>query len=386
MSLSLDPLPPNWEVRKTEDGKLYYVDHGTKSTTWIRPSLKTFIVELSSKRERDQWNAIVHELQEARHFLFGPLSRGGMSSSGLWEAGVDEKRVHPEVALVTRSDISLEQLSKMDYTKLNKILVGFVPFSVISKNEFEHKLILPMGLQKLPGGAGSFGHWDTENVDISRMRLKKNLPGSVTNVLGRLAQKIVEKYPKVIMLTRFAAVNRKPEDAWTNFGLKLWEQQFPPGHFRLGWVEYYREEETEKNDDSILETIEELKKEKKILGRKLSLLGHQSTEAQELQSQVAQLKKQIKDLVTLHDESVIFVKEIKKLPVENFGPLEKQPTTYRHHSGGGAHIVNDTLIVTNQNKEVIFKIDAISSINPIKKLLAAGFLEHSLGALFCGWT
>lgn len=32
------PLPPGWEERKTPEGKSFYVDHTTKTTTWTRPS------------------------------------------------------------------------------------------------------------------------------------------------------------------------------------------------------------------------------------------------------------------------------------------------------------------------------------------------------------
>lgn len=31
------PLPPNWEVRQDYDGKIYYIDHTKKITTWIDP-------------------------------------------------------------------------------------------------------------------------------------------------------------------------------------------------------------------------------------------------------------------------------------------------------------------------------------------------------------
>ena len=31
-------LPPGWVERRTKDGRLYYVDHNTRSTTWTRPS------------------------------------------------------------------------------------------------------------------------------------------------------------------------------------------------------------------------------------------------------------------------------------------------------------------------------------------------------------
>jgi hypothetical protein len=31
-------LPPGWEERRTPDGKVFYVDHNTKSTSWTRPA------------------------------------------------------------------------------------------------------------------------------------------------------------------------------------------------------------------------------------------------------------------------------------------------------------------------------------------------------------
>ncbi len=32
-------LPEGWEARQTTDGRVYFVHHGTKSTTWVNPSL-----------------------------------------------------------------------------------------------------------------------------------------------------------------------------------------------------------------------------------------------------------------------------------------------------------------------------------------------------------
>lgn len=31
------PLPPNWTIRLTADGKKVFVDHANKITTWIDP-------------------------------------------------------------------------------------------------------------------------------------------------------------------------------------------------------------------------------------------------------------------------------------------------------------------------------------------------------------
>jgi hypothetical protein len=34
---SLAPLPPGWEQRATPDGRMYFVDHNTRQTTWVHP-------------------------------------------------------------------------------------------------------------------------------------------------------------------------------------------------------------------------------------------------------------------------------------------------------------------------------------------------------------
>uniref|UniRef100_A0AAY4DL75 Membrane-associated guanylate kinase, WW and PDZ domain-containing protein 3 n=1 Tax=Denticeps clupeoides TaxID=299321 RepID=A0AAY4DL75_9TELE len=36
---SLEPLPPNWEMAYTDTGMVYFIDHNTKSTTWLDPRL-----------------------------------------------------------------------------------------------------------------------------------------------------------------------------------------------------------------------------------------------------------------------------------------------------------------------------------------------------------
>uniref|UniRef100_A0A671MNU5 Membrane associated guanylate kinase, WW and PDZ domain containing 3b n=1 Tax=Sinocyclocheilus anshuiensis TaxID=1608454 RepID=A0A671MNU5_9TELE len=36
---SLEPLPCNWEMAYTETGMVYFIDHNTKSTTWLDPRL-----------------------------------------------------------------------------------------------------------------------------------------------------------------------------------------------------------------------------------------------------------------------------------------------------------------------------------------------------------
>lgn len=326
------PLPPKWNMKRAPSGQFYYIDHGTKTTTWTRPEYSTFVqIEvLDNELKQKQWNRVCKELRDHDGRIFGPRSRYGMSSSGLAYATVDERRINPEVAYITRRPTSLSELSKMNWLKLNSMLVGFVPYSVIRKGE-QPDLILPMGLQKLPNGNGSFGEWDGTAVDPKTGKFRTWLVGKIPNVLDTLVQKIIERHQRCVVLTRFASREGRPEKAWNNAGLRKWEKQFPAGHFRLGWRAYTRMEETLDSSD--------------VLVRK-----------------------------TLLEPDVL-------------GPEELKPATYDPREGGAA-IVDDTLIVTDASGKTILQLDNISDIPPINRLIGSqGNKFHTLlGCLMCGWT
>lgn len=36
----MGPLPPGWEAKRTADGKFYYLNHSTKTTSWEDPRLQ----------------------------------------------------------------------------------------------------------------------------------------------------------------------------------------------------------------------------------------------------------------------------------------------------------------------------------------------------------
>ncbi|KAM4572593.1 NEDD4-like E3 ubiquitin-protein ligase WWP2 isoform 2-T2 [Odontesthes bonariensis] len=91
------PLPPGWEKRVDQRGRFYYVDHNTRTTTWQRPTAE-------SVRSYQQWQSQRSQLQGAMHqfsqrFLYqpsgapvendplGPLPPG-------WEKRQDNGRVY----------------------------------------------------------------------------------------------------------------------------------------------------------------------------------------------------------------------------------------------------------------------------------------------------
>ncbi|KAF7711495.1 itchy E3 ubiquitin protein ligase a [Silurus meridionalis] len=64
-----DPLPPGWERRVDTMGRVYYVDHISRSTTWQRPTAE-------SVRNYEEWQSQQNQLQGAmqqfnQRFIFG---------------------------------------------------------------------------------------------------------------------------------------------------------------------------------------------------------------------------------------------------------------------------------------------------------------------------
>jgi E3 ubiquitin-protein ligase NEDD4 len=56
---SLGPLPQGWERRVDQLGRIYYVDHSTRSTTWTRPSTLP-----KNERRSDQRRVMAEEMRQ----------------------------------------------------------------------------------------------------------------------------------------------------------------------------------------------------------------------------------------------------------------------------------------------------------------------------------
>lgn len=52
--------PTSWERRVDDRGRIYYVDHNTRTTTWQRPTME-------SVRNFEQWQSQRSQLQGAMH-------------------------------------------------------------------------------------------------------------------------------------------------------------------------------------------------------------------------------------------------------------------------------------------------------------------------------
>ncbi|XP_058622897.1 NEDD4-like E3 ubiquitin-protein ligase WWP2 isoform X2 [Onychostoma macrolepis] len=91
------PLPPGWEKRVDQRGRFYYVDHNTRTTTWQRPTAE-------SVRNYEQWQSQRNQLQGAmqqfnQRYLYqssgGPVENDplGALPPG-WEKRQDNGRVY----------------------------------------------------------------------------------------------------------------------------------------------------------------------------------------------------------------------------------------------------------------------------------------------------
>uniref|UniRef100_A0AAQ4RVC1 HECT-type E3 ubiquitin transferase n=1 Tax=Gasterosteus aculeatus aculeatus TaxID=481459 RepID=A0AAQ4RVC1_GASAC len=81
-----EPLPPGWERRVDQVGRVYFVDHMTRTTTWQRPTMETV-------RNYEQWQHQRSQLQGAmqqfnQRFIFGEFDPLGPLPLG-WEKRTD---------------------------------------------------------------------------------------------------------------------------------------------------------------------------------------------------------------------------------------------------------------------------------------------------------
>ncbi|CAM9819599.1 unnamed protein product [Choristocarpus tenellus] len=81
-----EPLPSGWAEERDSDGRVYYVDHSTKTTTWTRPRFSPELFNPSSDQPRE----IDYPLGSSSSF-----SRGPSTFSSNTQTSVSEQRRNP---------------------------------------------------------------------------------------------------------------------------------------------------------------------------------------------------------------------------------------------------------------------------------------------------
>jgi E3 ubiquitin-protein ligase NEDD4 len=57
---NLGPLPSGWEMRLTSTGRVYFVDHNTKTTAWDDPRVPTNLDDSAPQYKRDYRRKVVY--------------------------------------------------------------------------------------------------------------------------------------------------------------------------------------------------------------------------------------------------------------------------------------------------------------------------------------
>lgn len=313
------------------------------------PSHATVIV-LDTPDKIQKWNAIVNRmLDKLVWYGYDAYNRiAGLGSAGLQFADVDKNRVNPEVALVVKSaSTTLDTLYEASESipQLMNELFAFVPYSCVFPQTpaSTHTLILPMGLQKTPGGYGFRTSppsiENTATVRRNGQRTYAAQPGQIRKVLPRMLAEIELRHPKMVILTRFA---KQRGLLWKSGGILQWESHFP-GRFRLGWLSYSKLQDVHKEQQEGVG----------LQTHALAVAGSS--------------------------------KEVHQVRVEGGGEIfPEAPNSYRPGLGG-VSIADTTLIAKNAAGKELLRVTHIDDIAAIERLLDVE-LESFLGTLLCGWT
>lgn len=113
-----ESLPPAWEARMDSHGRIFYIDHATRTTSWTRPGQQSTISVPEQHRQqldrryqsirrtiydrRDQNSPVLDMLQQQQQQA---LSRNGSTSSGTTiQVNTQINDTHPALLMMLRSD------------------------------------------------------------------------------------------------------------------------------------------------------------------------------------------------------------------------------------------------------------------------------------------
>lgn len=350
--------------------------------------MHTTILKLDTDAKVAAWNEVV------RHLLgtVDDMWWGSISWSGLANADVTD-RESPSVCVITQSPIS--DVAELDALRSTEApmgeLMAFVPFSVITNKEYAHTLIVPMGLQKTPGGYG-YRRSFMGNVD------QKRQAEPVEHVFSRMMTAISNTYnDQIVVMTRFA-FKTGLDAVWDSDGLsKLWNRQFP-GTLRIGWRAYYAQKRETRPTPAYQRCLDATRAAKGAVNdyRKAAKLDHGSawwsankdtdTEYQVLRATVTSAMKTEDDYEN-EDNELYETGRVGayKLLESDWPSWGDPPQTYNPRNGGAKYDEKtDTLTVTSSDDVVIFSADSVSTRN-MRWLLGKNCVTL-IGALVCGWT
>lgn len=74
MYVQSDDLPPGWETRKSNEGWIYYVDHGSKTTHTVRMQAVSIVITviyyLYNRPNQQQQRIIIHAVDSKQYVVY----------------------------------------------------------------------------------------------------------------------------------------------------------------------------------------------------------------------------------------------------------------------------------------------------------------------------
>ncbi|MEQ2272277.1 E3 ubiquitin-protein ligase HW2 [Xenotaenia resolanae] len=134
-----EPLPPNWEARIDSHGRIFYVDHVNRTTTWQRPTAPPAPQTLQRSSSIQQMEQLNRRYQSIRRTITNDSRQEEQPASELLG---DETDMHPSVPELRR-DNSVAQASSRSRISLllqspsAKFLTSPDFFTVLHSNPVE---------------------------------------------------------------------------------------------------------------------------------------------------------------------------------------------------------------------------------------------------------
>ncbi|XP_056357107.1 membrane-associated guanylate kinase, WW and PDZ domain-containing protein 1 isoform X22 [Oenanthe melanoleuca] len=166
---SLGPLPDNWEMAYTENGEVYFIDHNTKTTSWLDPRCLNKQQKPLEECEDDELPAGWEKIEDPVYGVYyvDHINRKTQYENPVLEAKrkkqLEQQQQPPEgKPFFTRNPSELK--GKFIHTKLRKSSRGF-GFTVVGGDEPDE--FLQIKSLVLDGPAALDGKMETGDVIVS---------------------------------------------------------------------------------------------------------------------------------------------------------------------------------------------------------------------------
>ncbi|XP_059183992.1 E3 ubiquitin-protein ligase HECW2 [Centropristis striata] len=137
-----EPLPPNWEARIDSHGRIFYVDHVNRTTTWQRPTAPPAPQTLQRSNSIQQMEQLNRRYQSIRRTI---TNDSRMEEQPANELPVDETDIHPSIPELRRDNSVAHSSSRSRLTLLlqspsAKFLTSPDFFTVLHSNPSAYRL------------------------------------------------------------------------------------------------------------------------------------------------------------------------------------------------------------------------------------------------------